>query len=259
VELPRGVIDLVIHLDGCTFADAVTALTGGAIATARSPLDRMAARQRRAEQEADEARRAAEALAIWAEAQHPAGTPVEAYLNHRGLDLPDEAAGEAIRFHPRCPFKGQRTPCTVALVRDIVTNEPKAIHRTALTTDGRKSEIDGVSRLSLGPVGGGAVKLTPDEDVTLCLGVGEGIETTLSLRLAPEFGVSPVWSLLSAGQIAAFPAVAGIETLWIAVDHDCAGVAAARTLAERWRKARREVFLVKPRIERADLNDLVVA
>jgi hypothetical protein len=43
------------------------------------------------------------------------------------------------------------------------------------------------------------------------------------------------------------------------VDHDCAGVAAARTLAERWRKARREVFLVKPRIERADLNDLVVA
>lgn len=140
----------------------------------------------------------------------------------------------------------------VALVRDVRTDKPKAIHRTAITESGEKVAIDGQDRLSLGPVGGGAVKLTPDADVSLCLGIGEGIESTLSLRLAIEFEASPVWALLSAGQVEWFPALGGIESLWIAVDHDEAGIKAARTTARIWRKAGREVFLLKPRAERAD-------
>jgi hypothetical protein len=45
--------------------------------------------------------------------------------------------------------------------------------------------------MSLGPIVGGAIKLTADEDVTSGLGVGEGIETTLSLRHLPEWQGSP--------------------------------------------------------------------
>ena len=172
--------------------------------------------------------------------------PLRSYLRRRGLELPDEAAGEALRFHPACPFAGKRTPAMVALVRDVVTNEPKAIHRTALTLDGHKVEVDGKDRLALGPIAGGAVKLTPDEDVTLALGIGEGIETTLSLRELPEFGASPVWALLSAGGVAAFPVLAGIECLWIAVDHDPAGERCRHACADRWRAAGREVYLVRP-------------
>jgi hypothetical protein len=51
----------------------------------------------------------------------------------------------------------------VALVRDVVTDEPKAIHRTALSADGRKVTVSGTERLALGPLAGGAVKLTPME------------------------------------------------------------------------------------------------
>jgi hypothetical protein len=145
----------------------------------------------------------------------------------------------------------------VCLVRDIITDEPKAVHRTALSPEGRKITIEGKDRLALGPIAGGAIKLTGDADVGLALGAGEGIETTLSLRLAPEFGATtPVWSVIAAAGIATFPVLGGIETLWIAVDHDPAGIKAAEACSARWRDAGREVFLVKPRVERTDLNDL---
>jgi phage/plasmid primase-like uncharacterized protein len=247
-------IALVQHFDGCTFREAVETLSG------ESRIRPQALRKPyQAQTSDDEIKRTQQALAIWSEARDPRGTIVEAYLERRGLMLPEEAAGGAIRFHLSCPFGGARTPAMVALVRDVATDEPKAIHRTAITPDGRKAKVEGGSRMSLGPVGGGAVKLTPDENVTLCLGIGEGIESTLSVRLAPEFGDSPVWALLSAGQVAAFPALAGVETLWIAVDHDGAGIKAARECGRRWRSAGCEVFLVTPRIGRADLNDLVKA
>jgi hypothetical protein len=147
----------------------------------------------------------------------------------------------------------------VALARDILTNEPKAILRTALTHDGCKAEVDGRDQLALGTTKGGAIKLTPDEDVTTCLGVGEGLETTLSLQTRREFGRSPVWCLLSAGGIEAFLPLPGIEVLWIAVDHDKNGRCqkAARAAARRWQAAGAEVLLVTPTLPGCDLNDLV--
>jgi putative DNA primase/helicase len=151
--------------------------------------------------ERSEAERTASALSIWAEAQHPRGTPVESYFRRRGIVLPDDAAGEAIRFHPCCPFTGERTPAMVCLVRDVITNEPKAIHRSALSRDGRKVQVRGAPRRSLGPIGGGVIKLTPDEEVTTCLGLGEGIETTLSMRLVPEYGTSAQRELLSGDEL----------------------------------------------------------
>lgn len=201
--------------------------------------------------------RTARALAIWAEARHPAGSPVERYLARRGLALPENVR-EVIRFHPSCPFAGTRTRAMVALVRDIVTNEPVAIHRTALSLDSCKIEVNGHDRLALGPIGGGAVKLTHDEDVTACLGIGEGIETTLSLRRSTEFGESPVWSLLAAGGISTLPVLPGIEALWIATDHDPAGLKASRTCATRWQSAGVETYLITPDAPGADLNDLLM-
>lgn len=145
----------------------------------------------------------------------------------------------------------------VALVRNVVTNEPQAIHRTALDHEGQKVEANGKDRLALGSIRGGAVKLTPDEEFTTCLGIGEGIETTLSLRRLPEFGASPVWSVLNAGGITSFPVLPGIECLWIAVDDDPAGRGASELCADRWHRAGREVFLVKSKTLGHDLNDVV--
>jgi putative DNA primase/helicase len=198
-------------------------------------------------------------LRIWEEAHDPRGTAVQTYLQSRKLPLPDDTVGEAIRFHPACPFAGERTPAMVCLVRDVVTNEPKAIHRTALTQDGQKREIRGLSRLSLGPVSGGAIKLTLDENVTTCLGVGEGVETTLKLHSMPEYGPSPIWSLISASGVKHLPVLAGIESLWIAVDNDPPGIGAARSTAHRWRASGAEVVLITPSAPGADLNDLFAA
>jgi hypothetical protein len=145
----------------------------------------------------------------------------------------------------------------IALVRDVVSNRPIGIHRTALDAFGRKVAVNGYDRLTLGPIAGGAVKLTSDADVTTCLGIGEGIETTLSLRHTREFGSSPVWSLISAPNVEAFPVLSGIECLWIAVDHDPAGMRAARACAGRWQIAGAETFLIKPAAPGLDLNDLI--
>lgn len=196
------------------------------------------------------------ALWLFDESRHPANTRVEQYFTYRGLELPREAAGEAIRYHPNCYFDGEKVPAMISLVRDIRTNEPMAVHRTALSWGGTNYDVHGKGRMALGPIAGGAVKLTPDEEVTTCIGIGEGLESTVSLQLT-EYGRSPVWALLNAAGIAAFPVLAGIECLWISVDHDPAGVAAAETCCRRWQRAGRQVFLLKANVAGADLNDSV--
>jgi putative DNA primase/helicase len=196
--------------------------------------------------------------AIWREASDPRGTLVEKYLASRGLPLPEEAASEAIRFHPVCPFGPKTTtPAMVALVRDIRSNEPGAIHRTALDSLGRKREIDGKDRMAVGPTKNGVVKLSPDEEVTYGLAIAEGIETTLSLRLMPDWSASPVWACLFAGNLADFPLLSGIETLVVGVDHDEAGRKAAAQAIMRWHDAGRETFILKAKRRGDDLNDLV--
>jgi hypothetical protein len=194
-----------------------------------------------------------EPLGIWDDAIDAHGTPVERYLAKRGLDLP--RGMEALRFHPACPFAGTTTPAMVALVRNIESNEPQAIHRTALDRSGNKIAIDGKDRMALGHISGGAIKLTADENVTIALGVAEGIETALSLQRLSEWAGSPVWSLISAGGIRKFPLLSGIETLAIASDHDPAGERATVEVAERWQE--REVLIFEAHTDGADLNDVV--
>lgn len=213
----------------------------------------------------DDAKRTADALALWdeTEADHPL---LHEYLRARGVELPPHALGETVRFHPRCPWaEGKSVPAMVCLVRELkgTTAEPfgppKAIHRTRLLDDNGNLLLRGKGRKkALGPVRGGVIKLSPDEDAALCLGVAEGIETALSLRNRPEFGQSPVWSLIYAGNLEKLPVLPGVETLWVAVDNDKngRGQRAAGITADRWEEAGREVFLIKRTAQGSDLNDL---
>jgi hypothetical protein len=195
---------------------------------------------------------------IWEEAVPPYGTPVETYLASRRLALPPLAA-DVLRFHPSCKFAPTRTSVMLALVRSITTNRAQALHTTAIDRTGNKAEVAGRSRNVIGFVSGGAVKLTCDEDVSYGLGIGEGIEITLSLQRFPEWAGSPVWCVLSESGIRAFPVLPCIETLVIAVDHDAndAGESAARECAKRWRDAKREVLFAKTDRIGTDLNDLI--
>jgi hypothetical protein len=201
----------------------------------------------------DERRPRGDPLALWHKAVDAHGTPVERYFAERRLRLPPGA--DVLRFHPACPFAGTTTPAMLALVRNIATNAPQAIHRTALDRSGNKVAIDGKERMALGPIKDGAIKLTPDEHVTTALGIAEGIETALSLRRLPEWRGAPVWSVISASGIRNFPLLSGIETLAIGTDHDRAGERATIELAERWQE--REVLIFEAHERGADLNDVM--
>lgn len=193
-------------------------------------------------------------LQLWNEARPAQGSMVERYLASRGLTLPT-GMDHVIRFHPNCPFRpGERHPCMVALYRHIHTNAPLGIHRTGFNADGAAMKTDGqkIDRKMLGKCGDAAIKLSPDHDVTLGLGIAEGIETALSVMQA---GRQPIWAMGSKGGIASLPVLAGIECLSIFADHDFAGMNAAKICAERWHDAGREVHVVMPRIRGADFND----
>jgi putative DNA primase/helicase len=179
------------------------------------------------------------ALRLWDDGVAIGGTLAQAYLESRGIvEDPDT---DALRWHPRLR-------AMLALFRNILTDEPQAISRTFINPDGTKRE-----RKFLGPVGGAAIKLDADEEVTTGLHIGEGIETCLSARM---LGLRPSWALGSAGAIAAFPVLNGVECLSLLREHDEANKRAADTCAARWATAKREVYNIQP-IGGGDLNDSI--
>lgn len=199
------------------------------------PLEKMRRRQKRIESELreaeDDARRQRSALTIWNAATDPRGTTVSDYLRFRGLDLPDEIAGEAIRFHPRCPWGTNFVPAMVAAFRNVETGEITGIHRTALTTDGQK-----IGRKMLGIAAGAAIMLDPCEAVSLGLAIGEGVETSLSAR---QLGIRPVWALGSVDAIRTFPVLPGVEGLTVLGETGDSGASASacRDVGTRWHRA----------------------
>ena len=199
----------------------------------------------------DLAKRIAQALAIWDDAKPISGTLAETYLSSRGIHMiPDHCDGGALRFHPLAPFRGERHPMMVGLYRDLKSNEPCGIHRTALTSTGSK-----IDRRALGRKGGAAIKLSRDEDVTLGLTVAEGVETALS---GIPYGLVPVWALSDAGELGRLPAMSGIECLTVIVDNDLSrtGHTRANECRNRWRASGVDVRFIIPGPVGADLNEI---
>jgi hypothetical protein len=75
------------------------------------------------------------------------------------------------------------------------TDDGGASERAILECFGRWTAVK-IDHKALGPVGGAAIKLSDDADVTMGLIIGEGLETTLA---ATVFGLAPAWALGSAG------------------------------------------------------------
>ena len=183
------------------------------------------------------------ALALWDASIDPRGTPAEVYFASRALAFDDDIAGSVIRWNARIS-------AVVALFRNIRTGEPQAVGRTLLDANARKIE-----RKFLGPVGGAAIMLDGFEAVTGGLHVGEGVETCQAAR---QLGLRPAWALGSAGAIAAFPVLGGIECLTLLAEHDDASAKAVQACGARWHAAGREVLINHP-IGGKDLNDAVRA
>jgi putative DNA primase/helicase len=250
------------------FADAVD-YAAGLLALPRQewPRDVRQARQDKpAAAEAPDMRECARC--IWQASQAIEGTPAQAYLQNRGLEVNDGVSGRVLRYHAACPFHrvedGKKihveVPALVALFRSIVGDEPMAIMRTAITLDGRKADLS-PAKLSLGPADGSAVKLSANDEVTIGLTLAEGIETALAGLM---LGFAPAWALCSSGRIRTFPVLPGVEALTVLVDHDDeakskagAGQVCARQVSKVWTAAGREVLRVVPDLVGQDMADLV--
>jgi hypothetical protein len=240
-----GAIDLEIFLSGCDFRRAIAALTGhsGLAAEPRqypNTPDCQDARPRPSLAD-DEAGRTAAAIALWNAAVDLRGTPAQAYLEGRGLVLDlDDVARFVLRWHAGIS-------AMLALFKDIVTDEPRAISRTYLDQDARKIE-----RRFLGPTRNAAIKPdAPYASLEETLHIGEGVETCLAAR---RLGFRPCWALGSKGAIANFPTLE-TETLIILAEPDAERE--TQQCAARWLEAGHEVRIART-IGVKDANDLIM-
>lgn len=265
-------LSLIQRFHGGNFASAIThaqKIVGSAPIQLTTSLPRSISRSRSNGE--NERTNISRALALWNEAVSIDGTNAARYLEWRHVLEPARAAGEgAVRFHPACPFKGgARLPCLLALRRDIKTDEPRAIQRTALceTVMGAIARMSftefcraggKIARMTLGPKVATAIKLSSDEVVTHGLTVGEGVETVLSGMV---LGFTPAWALGDADNLKNFPVLAGIECLTVLVDHDASGTGqrVALECSARWTAAGHEVLRVVPNRTGDDFNDIALA
>jgi putative DNA primase/helicase len=136
----------------------------------------------------------------------------------------------------------------VALV-EHVERGVVGVHRTYLTAANSRRD-----RASLGPIGGGAVRLAAAAETLM---IGEGIETCLAAMQATAL---PAWAALSTSGLAALVLPTIIRTVIVLADHDVtgAGERAARTAAARWLAEGRRVRLTMPPEPGTDFNDVLL-
>ncbi len=237
-------IALVQHIEGCGYREALGVLGGADIS----------ARGRRAPTlgAVNDDRTLSVAVRIWDQSV-ALGPKAIAYFERRGVPVDDVPDHGGLRWHPTCPWEGGTKPCVVGRYTTAVDNKPRGIWRRP---------IDGTKPKALAPTAGCVNRLWPDAAVETALVLGEGVETTLAASTRIEHRgtlLQPAWAAGSAGNMANFPVLSGIEALTILVDNDSAGERAADQCRARWGAAGREVTLLKPNIAKTDFNNVVLS
>lgn len=220
-------LDLVARQHDVRLGDAIKIAQRDYLAEAIAPTPNRPERSQSAGADDAEARTRS-ALRTWRETVPLAGTMGERYfVDRRGLDIRLLDIDHTLRWH-------LGTGAVVALMTGAVSGEAIGIHRTFLDADGAR-----VERKMLGRQG--VVRLSPNSEVAMGLGICEGLEDGLAVML------SPIWAATSAGAIARLSVVNGIEALTIFADADAPGMQAAQTCSARWRAAGREARIVAAR------------
>ena len=191
---------------------------------------------------------------LWAMAKPLAGTLAEAYLRARGIK--DLRGCEALRFHPRCWYRGDDDPrdqardAWPALIAAVTALDGAmtGAHRTWLDPSSACKAPVSTPRRAMGLLLGNAARFGRVVDVMIA---GEGLETILSLRqIMPSM---PAAAALSANHLAALELPAGLRRLYLARDDDPAGRRAVETLAARARAAGVEALTLVPAL--GDFNE----
>ena len=219
----------------------------------------------------EQAKKLAKCKRIW-EATLPTGEPMVRYLlGTRGLmnlGIGEELA-DAIRFHPALGYYGQRedgsyrklftSPAMVAMIRDCQTGKSIGLHRFYLSEDGKLHPNASNARKTLGPIGGGCIRLgtlAPDGRHA----VAEGLESAMAFTTL--WGI-PCDSALNSGELKRYTPPAGCTSLVIAADNDVVtmakegtnpGLEAAAVLAARMNAINLPTRTLSPKTD-GDWND----
>ena len=223
---------LLLHCHaGCAFSDIRAALRGrGLIAGCSSfkPIGEICLAERRAAERAFKEKRACQARRVWQEARPIPGTLAETYLRGRGITCP---LPDTLRYIGNCWHQtGQRYPALISYVRNKGKAPGFAVHRTYLRANGMGKADVTPAKAMLGPVSGGAVRLSKELGPLI---VTEGIETGLSLLSGLLDQPGQAWAALSAGGMARLTLPDRPGRLIVAPDGDAVGQEAAETLATR--------------------------
>lgn len=213
------VIDLIARERNVGAADAIKIVERDFLGGAPGGRTRASNTPRQPAIDDDAEARTGAALRIWSETTPIKGTLAERYfVEHRELDVSRLELDHALRWH-------KETRAVIGLMTDPRSGGSLGIHRTFLQPDGTK-----LKRKMLGRQG--VVRLSPDDSVTMGLGITEGVEDGLAVLLS---GWAPVWAATSAGAVGCFPALSGIGALTIFADADTPGIEKAEACAARWR------------------------
>lgn len=242
---------IVMCFAGCPQQAVVDALktrglwfSGNAVSeAARETLAQAAAR--------NELKRIEAARRLWHQGVSIANSPAETYLRGRGLKPPFPPS---LRFIPNLTHapSGLSFPVMIAGVQRL-DRSLVAVHRTYLSAEGEAKAAVSQSKMSLGLVRGGAVRLAAHDGELI---VGEGIESTLSAMQASGL---PGWAALSTSGLASLDLPPDVRAVTIAADNDIngAGQRAASAAAARWVGERRAVRVALPPAPGTDFNDLI--
>jgi putative DNA primase/helicase len=247
---PLSTLEHATGLTGRALIEYAAELVGSApVNGVKHPVAESVSREQRAENAAREIE------LILARATRLGGTAGETYLAGRGLRVPDTPD---LLFHRDLTYWDTRTgyPALVAIVRNVA-GERIAIHRTYLAPDGLGKADVPKSRMMLGPVAGGTVRLGTIGEHGV-VGLGEGIETALSVMQACP--ALPVWAALSSGNVEQIVLPPEVTRVVLLADHDGEGVGlkVAERAATRFHAEGRGVWIAHPPDAGDDFNDLLL-
>jgi hypothetical protein len=202
----------------------------------------------------DGQRQREKALWLWGQSQSAQGSPVERYLQTRGIDLPCLPA--TLRYLTARPPKHPH-PAMIAAFGIAREPEPgrlvvpeqaiAGVHITRLRSDGTGKADTPKDKIMLGPSMGVPIVIAPAND-NLGLAITEGIEDALSVHYATGLGA---WD---AGSASRMPALADtipehIECVTVVADANEVGQRNADELARRLIERGTDVDITTPVVD----------
>jgi hypothetical protein len=177
----------------------------------------------------------------------PIGDAGEHYLRNRGIHIP---LPDSLLLHPSCWHTGAREAYPALVAVASTAQGPKALQRVYVAPDGRSKAPVDPAKMSLGPIKGAAVRLTP---AAATLWLTEGVEDGLSLI---QMMRQACWATLGTSNMPNVELPGYVKRVVLAPDNDFAGQTSIAKAARRFEAEGREVWVCRPP-EGQDWNDLL--